>query len=56
MNENDEPKKNSTEPMLEVIAPDDIRKSIAVPIPGETAEEHKRREDVFKAVIDAGGY
>ena len=47
---------NSNESELEVIAPPDIRKSTAVPIPGETAAEHKHREDVFNAVIDAGGY
>jgi hypothetical protein len=44
------------EPALEVIAPEDIRKSVAVPMPGETDEERKRREDVFRAVLDAGGY
>lgn len=46
----------SVEPTLEVIAPADIRKSVAVPLPGETEEELKRRDDVFFAVLDAGGY
>ncbi|GIK96328.1 MAG: hypothetical protein BroJett029_05370 [Alphaproteobacteria bacterium] len=44
------------EPALEVIAPSDIRDSVAVPVPGETDEERKRRDDVFFAVLDAGGY
>jgi hypothetical protein len=44
------------EPTLEVIAPADIRNSTAVPVPGETEEERKRRDDVFFAVLDAGGY
>ena len=41
------------EPTLEVIAPADIRNSVAVPVAGETEEERKRRDDVFFAVIDA---
>ena len=41
------------EPTLEVIAPVDIRNSVAVPVAGETEEERKRRDDVFFAVIDA---
>jgi hypothetical protein len=45
-----------TEPSLEVIAPADIRNSIAVPVPDETEEERKRRDDVFFAVLDASGY
>lgn len=45
-----------TEPTLEVIAPADIRNSVAVPLPDETEEEQKRRDDVFFAVLDAGGY
>jgi hypothetical protein len=46
----------SDETSLDVIAPPDIRDSVAVPIPGETEEERKRRDDVFFAVLDAGGY
>ena len=46
----------AVEPVLEVIAPADIRKSVAVPFPGETEEERKRRDDVFFAVLEAGGY
>lgn len=41
---------------LSVIAPADIRASVPVPMPGETDEERKRREEVFRAVVDAGGY
>jgi hypothetical protein len=41
------------EPILEVIAPADIRNSVAVPVPGETDEERKRRDDVFFAVLGA---
>lgn len=44
------------EPTLEMIAPADIRNSVAVPLPGETDEERKRRDDVFFAILDAGGY
>lgn len=44
------------EPTLEVIAPADIRNSVAVPLPDETEEERKRRDDVFFAVLDAGGF
>jgi hypothetical protein len=44
------------EPALEVIAPTDIRNSVAVPLPDESEEERKRRDDVFFAVLDAGGY
>jgi hypothetical protein len=47
---------STAEPTLEVIAPDDIRNSIAVPLPDETEEQRKRRDDVFFAVLDAGGY
>ena len=43
-------------PTLDVIAPANIRDSTAVPLPGETAERRKRREQVFRAVIKAGGY
>ncbi len=41
---------------LEVIAPADIRKSVAVPVDGETEKEMKRREEVFQAVLDATKY
>src|SRR3546814_11437427 len=45
----------SAEPVIEVIASADIRNSAAVPIPDETAEERKRRDEVFFAVLEAGG-
>lgn len=41
------------EPRLQMIAPDDIRNSTAVPVEGETQEERKRRDDVFFAIIDS---
>lgn len=41
---------------LEVIAPPDIRNSVAVPVPGETEEERKRRDEVFFAILDASGH
>lgn len=41
---------------LEVVAPADIRKSVAVPVDGETEEEMKRREEVFQAVLGATKY
>ncbi len=44
------------DPTLTVIAPDDIRDSVAVPMPGETEEARKRRDDIFFAVLEAGGY
>lgn len=44
------------EPVIEVIASADIRTSTAVPVPDETEEERKRRDEVFFAVLDAGGY
>jgi hypothetical protein len=44
------------EPTLEVIAPADIRKSVAVPFSDETEEDRKRRDEVFFAVLEAGGY
>jgi hypothetical protein len=44
-----------SEPTLEVIAPDDIRNSVAVPMPGETEAERKRRDEVFVAILDAAG-
>jgi hypothetical protein len=45
-----------TEPVIEVIAPANIRDSVAVPVPGETEAERERRDEVFRAVIDAAGY
>ena len=45
-----------TEPAFQVIAPPDIRNAVPVPMPGETPAQRKRREEVFRAVIDAGGY
>lgn len=47
---------SGAEPAMEIIAPVDIRNSVAVPIPGETEEDRKRRDEVFFAVLDAGGY
>jgi hypothetical protein len=47
---------DTAEPTLEVIAAADIRNSVAVSLPGETAEDRKRRDDVFFAVLEAGGY
>jgi hypothetical protein len=44
------------EAILEVIAPADIRNSVAVPVPGETKAERKRRDAVFRAVLDASGH
>ncbi|MGZ9190195.1 MAG: hypothetical protein ACXW39_09085 [Nitrospira sp.] len=41
------------EPRLQMIAPDDIRNSTAIPVAGETQEEQKRRDDVFFAIIDS---
>ena len=43
-------------PLLEVIAPPGIRNWVAVPIPGETAAERKRRDALFLAVLDASGH
>ena len=45
-----------SEATLEVIATEDIRSSVAVPMPGETEEERKRRDEVFFAVLDVGSY
>jgi hypothetical protein len=45
-----------SEPAITLVAPADIRNSVAVPQPGETEEERKRRDDVFFAVLEAGGY
>ncbi|HLI10552.1 MAG TPA: hypothetical protein VKY65_03040 [Alphaproteobacteria bacterium] len=47
---------STDEPRLEVIAPADIRRSVAVPLPGETKEDRKRRDEVFLAVLEASGY
>ncbi len=44
------------EPTLEVIAPANIRDSVAVLLEGESPEQLKRRNDVFLAVLEAGGY
>lgn len=44
------------EPALEVVAPAGIRDSVAVPLPGETDEDRKRRDAVFFAVLDASGH
>jgi hypothetical protein len=44
------------EPTLRVVAPSNIRESTPVPIPGESPARRKRREQVFRAVIKAGGY
>jgi len=41
---------------VEVIAPEDIRNSVAVPMLGETEAERKRRDKIFHAILDAGGY
>jgi hypothetical protein len=43
------------EATLAVIAPVDIRNSVAVPVRGETTAERKRRDAVFRAVLDASG-
>lgn len=43
------------DPKLEIIAPADIRDSVAVAFDGETKDERQRREEVFLAVIGAGG-
>jgi hypothetical protein len=48
--------KGSAETALEVIAPADIRNSVAVAMPGETAAERKRRDAIFRAVLDASGH
>jgi hypothetical protein len=41
------------ESQIELIAPKNIRKSTAIPLPGETASERKRRNELFLAVVDA---
>jgi hypothetical protein len=45
----------TSEPALEIVAPEDIRNSVAIPMPGETEAERKRRDDVFHAILDASG-
>lgn len=45
----------AAEPKLQVIAPPGIRGSVAVPLPGETEAERRRRDEVFHAVLDAAG-
>ncbi len=44
------------QPVLEVIAPADIRESVAVPIDDETEADRTRRDALFQAILDAGGY
>ncbi len=39
--------KPAAKSILSVIAPPDIHKAVAIPLPGETAEERKRRDEVF---------
>ena len=46
----------AAEPKLQVIAPPGISGSVAVPLPGETEVERRRRDDVFHAVLDASGH
>jgi hypothetical protein len=41
---------------LEVIAPPDIREFEAVPLPGETKAERKRRDALFHALLDKSGH
>jgi hypothetical protein len=43
------------DPTLAVVAPADIRNSVAVLMPDETAAERKRRDDVFFAILSAAG-
>lgn len=45
-----------SEPILEVIAPPDIREYEAVPLPGETEAERKRRNALFHAILDQSGH
>jgi hypothetical protein len=45
----------SAEPTLEIVAPEDIRNSVSVPMPDETEAVRKRRDDVFHAILDANG-
>jgi hypothetical protein len=44
----------TSEPAPDVVAPEDIRNSVAVPMPGETEAERQRRDDVFFAILDVG--
>jgi hypothetical protein len=41
-------------PRLQVIAPPDITEYEAVPLPGETAAERRRRDALFQAILKAG--
>jgi hypothetical protein len=41
---------------LQVIAPSDIREYEAVPLPGETKAERKRRDALFHAILDQSGH
>ena len=43
----------SAETRIELIAPKHIRKSSAIPLPGETVNDRKRRDELFLAVVDA---
>ena len=43
-------------PSFEVIAPPDIREYEAVPLPGETKAERKRRNALFLAILDQSGH
>jgi hypothetical protein len=44
-----------SEPTFTIVAPADIRSSVAVPMQSETEAERKRRDDVFFAVLDGTG-
>lgn len=46
----------AAESSLEVVGPENLRSSIAVPVPGETQDERKRRDEVFLAVLAAAGH
>ncbi len=47
--------KPAAKSILSVIAPPDIRKAVAILLPGETAEKRKRRDEVFFAMLHAEG-
>lgn len=46
----------AAEPSLEVVGLANLRISIAVPVPGETPDERRRRDDVFFAILDVAGH
>ena len=46
----------ASEGTIEVIAPANIRDSVPIPMEGETPEQLKRRNDLFLAVLEAGGH